>query len=262
MPQCMKHVAIIDCLSSAQRRFTHGLPLLVMTSGYVSNCLSPNLGSLTLQIMTCISQFSALIRYVQTRKHVLGANPLTTWSRTVFCRRMDRKVKRVRTKVRGLVGNNSQIRPAISEVFPKLTPRTMFIPASRSAVTTISADVPETHVPGVTSVPGALVQIPSIGVLGVNRIRLSTHTHLRREAWAYHLASHPDKAFSGRILRYLDEGVPILYEGPDYNRVCPTWRSVEVFRSAVEKTIKEDIALGRKSGPFSTPPLANLVGSP
>ena len=63
-------------------------------------------------------------------------------------------------------------------------------------------------------------------------------------------------------MRYLDEGVPILYEGPDYERVCPNWRSVETFRDAVQKTIVEDVALGRKSGPSPYPPLQNFVSSP
>ena len=56
--------------------------------------------------------------------------------------------------------------------------------------------------------------------------------------------------------------MPILYSGPDYDRVCPNWRSVDVFRSAVQKTLVEDVALGRKSGPFPYPPLPHFVASP
>jgi hypothetical protein len=109
--------------------------------------------------------------------------------------------------------------------------------------------------------PDVSVRTPYFGVLGVRQIRLSTHTLLHREAWARLLVHHPDKVFSQRLLRYLDEGVPILYEGPDYNRICPNWKSVVVFRESVRKTLLEDVSLGRKSGPFSAPPLLNFVSS-
>ena len=77
-----------------------------------------------------------------------------------------------------------------------------------------------------------------------------------------HLSHHPDKVLSKKLLQYLDEGVPILYDGPTYNRVCPNWKSVNVFRDAVKKTLVEDVKLGRKSGPFLYPPVANFIGSP
>ena len=132
----------------------------------------------------------------------------------------------------------------------------------RCAETSTSDAVSEIRAPVNTSVPVVEEVSPSLGVLGVRQIRLSTHTHLHKAAWARHLAHHPDKAFSTRLLRYLDEGVPILYQGPDYNRICPNWKSVGVFREAVKKTIAEDVALGRKSGPFTFPPLENFVSSP
>jgi hypothetical protein len=132
----------------------------------------------------------------------------------------------------------------------------------RCAETSTSDAVSEIHAPVNTSVPVVEEVSPSLGVLGVRQIRLTTHTHLHKAAWAQHLAHHPDKAFSTRLLRYLDEGVPILYQGPDYNRICPNWKSVGVFREAVKKTIAEDVALGRKSGPFTFLPLENFVSSP
>jgi hypothetical protein len=128
--------------------------------------------------------------------------------------------------------------------------------------TSILEDVSEVHAPAVTFAADVGVQSRSIGVLGVRQIRLRTHTHLNRAAWAAHLSHHPDSSFSGRILRYLDEGVPIFYDGPDVSRVCPNWQSCETFREAVKKTLVEDVALGRKSGPFAFPPLPNFVGSP
>jgi hypothetical protein len=76
------------------------------------------------------------------------------------------------------------------------------------------------------------------------------------------LSHHPDKPLVSKLLQYLDEGVPILYDGPNFNRVCPNWKSVNTFNDAVKKMLVEDVQLGRKSGPFSYPPVPNFVGSP
>ena len=76
------------------------------------------------------------------------------------------------------------------------------------------------------------------------------------------MAQHPDKYFSAMILKYIDEGVPVFYEGPDYNRVCPNWGSTKVFKKDVLKSIAKDIECERKSGPFLSSPVLNFVGSP
>jgi hypothetical protein len=65
-----------------------------------------------------------------------------------------------------------------------------------------------------------------------------------------------------KMNRYIELGVPILYDGPEFERICPNWDSTKKFRSEVSKSIKEDLALGRKSGPFLSPPCRNFIASP
>lgn len=91
---------------------------------------------------------------------------------------------------------------------------------------------------------------------------LSLHTPLRRAAWARVLAHHPDRSYSQTMLSYIDNGVPVFYNGPNFEAVNPNWKSTEVFRDRVKVSIAKDLSLGRKSGPYPEPPLANFRGSP
>lgn len=63
-------------------------------------------------------------------------------------------------------------------------------------------------------------------------------------------------------MRYIDEGVPVLYNGPHVQRIYKNWKSTEVFRNDVVNILCDDIAKGRKSGPFQFPPVPNFIGSP
>jgi hypothetical protein len=92
--------------------------------------------------------------------------------------------------------------------------------------------------------------------------QISTVSRLHKAAWARHLALHQDKKYANLMLQYIDEGVPILYEGPEYNRVCKNWNSTITFKETVLSSIVSDVEKGRKSGPFDRPPLTHLVGSP
>jgi hypothetical protein len=105
-------------------------------------------------------------------------------------------------------------------------------------------------------------QIHGINVTGVIRHLQPSQPQLHRQEWAHHMAQHPDRQFAEMILEYIDSGVPIFYEGPDYQRVCPNWGSTKVFKDDVLKTIAKDIKMERKSGPFTSLPMWNFVGSP
>ena len=73
---------------------------------------------------------------------------------------------------------------------------------------------------------------------------------------------HPDRSFAETLIRYIDEGAHIGFSGDHHELISPNWNSTLVYKSAVEKTLITDIELGRKSGPFAYPPVANFVGSP
>jgi hypothetical protein len=131
----------------------------------------------------------------------------------------------------------------------------------------VSISMPENaqtpvHADANTSAAGAMVLNRSSGVPSVTPHRISTTSHLNRAAWARLMCYHPDKQFSDMILKYIDEGVPIFYEGPNVSRICKNWNSSIDFKDHVNKTIRADIDLGRKSGPYTYPPVAHFVGSP
>ena len=79
------------------------------------------------------------------------------------------------------------------------------------------------------------------GALGVRPRQLTTTTRLHKTAWARHLALHPDKQFADTILRYISEGVPIMYNGPEFSRICKNWDSTLTFKNTVLETIRADV---------------------
>jgi hypothetical protein len=61
---------------------------------------------------------------------------------------------------------------------------------------------------------------------------------------------------------YIKHGVPILYSGPEFTLVSPNWKSTQTFKKDVLASIEKDIALGRKSGPYTELPCPNFRSSP
>ena len=82
------------------------------------------------------------------------------------------------------------------------------------------------------------------------------------DTWRHYLQGHPDKEFSSQLLKYIQEGVPLGYTGPDKSQVSPNWPSTIQHRDAVQETINTDISRGRKAGPYPVPPFQHYVGSP
>jgi hypothetical protein len=85
---------------------------------------------------------------------------------------------------------------------------------------------------------------------------------LKPIAWARLLSYHPNKCYSTMMNDYISKGVPILYDGPECSCFYPNWKSTLSFKSDVLKCIEKDILLGRKSGPFDSPPCPNFRSSP
>ena len=85
---------------------------------------------------------------------------------------------------------------------------------------------------------------------------------LKLSAWKRLMARHPDVKYATTIIDYISNGAPILYDGPESNRICPNWNSVLDFKKDVVKTLERDVMLGRKSGPFAVPPVSNFIASP
>ena len=85
---------------------------------------------------------------------------------------------------------------------------------------------------------------------------------LHEEAWKYYLAFHPDEQFAETLLDYIQNGVPIDYQGPNAYREHPNWPSTSKFAAEVQASIDSDLQKGRKAGPWPFPPFKDFVGSP
>ena len=91
---------------------------------------------------------------------------------------------------------------------------------------------------------------------------LNMHSPLRRQAWAKVLAIHPNKMYVETLTNYLKNGVPVMYAGPEFTSIKNNWKSVELFRDRRDDTILCDVNLGRKSGPYLSPPCDYYRSSP
>ena len=150
---------------------------------------------------------------------------------------------------------------------------------SKYAITGTPAGVTTQGVPGVTSVNVAEVAIPCLGV----QIATSAHknsqllyketsnntpvphrvtTLFRRDAWVEGLTEHPNREFADKLIKYIDEGVPLLYEGPLLDQTFPNWDSCLELKQDVEKSMLFDISKSWKVGPFPTQPFSHFVSSP
>ena len=110
-----------------------------------------------------------------------------------------------------------------------------------------------------TSMPDVVALSRASSVPGVPLLRVNSV--LKQSAWVKLMARHPDRKYAATMLNYVANGAPIFYSGPESERVCPNWKSTVEFKEDVQKCIDRDVSLGRKSGPFSYPPLMNFVSS-
>ena len=90
-----------------------------------------------------------------------------------------------------------------------------------------------------------------------NGIHLSTPIKLNPSAFQEGLECHPDREFVHRVVDACWYGINIGYEGPDIKVNSDNWPSIQVHQEAVEQSIKRDVALGRKIGPFSEIPFTD-----
>ena len=110
--------------------------------------------------------------------------------------------------------------------------------------------------------PSPVAAKPTISCLANDGTVLSASACLNADIFEAELATHPDREFASHIVHACRYGVDIGFEGVRTPYVCDNWPSVHQFADAVEQNIEKDLQLGRKLGPFSSPPRDNFVGSP
>jgi hypothetical protein len=145
----------------------------------------------------------------------------------------------------------------------KAPPVTHIVETARYVSTSTQVNAQTQHrAADATCVAAVAAQNLSSGVSDATLPQVMEVSHLNRQAWEHLMQFHPDKTFRDLILKYIDEGVPIGYEGPNVDRVCKNWNSCVKYKDAVQDIIATDVIKGRKSGPFSRPPVKYFVGSP
>ena len=88
-------------------------------------------------------------------------------------------------------------------------------------------------------------------------------TPLRWKVFATFLKDHPDQDMVQQLVHDLQYGVQIGYTGPrDAYRPSPNLPIDPEHESFVDEEIAKEVALGRRMGPFDSPPFKNLIVSP
>jgi hypothetical protein len=209
-----------------------------------------------------------------TFANVYDVNRSGTWLRTAPFRRMVRW-RRYHERIKRLKEVNNQRHAGRIRPEQRIQHKSASIIMPAGATTLDASDY--------TYVKGAEAQILSSTASGVTRPSKYPHDHesnssqqcnktlaslprvvtrLRRVAWVNGLQDHPDQTFAGKLIEYIDHGVPLLYQGPELNQVFPNWKSCDKLKTEVESSMLYDIEKQWKVGPFATQPFKHFVGSP
>jgi hypothetical protein len=88
-------------------------------------------------------------------------------------------------------------------------------------------------------------------------------TPLRWLAFQQLMRSHPNPALVSELVHDLQHGVRVGYQGPrDKFRPAPNLPIEESYYAFVDEEIRKEVELGRRVGPFDSPPFPNLIVSP
>lgn len=86
---------------------------------------------------------------------------------------------------------------------------------------------------------------------------------LRWQAFQQLLRDHPDPVLVSELVSDLQHGVRVGYQGPrDAFRPSPNLPIDAEHYAFVDEEIRKEVELGRRIGPFDSPPFPNLVVSP
>ena len=84
---------------------------------------------------------------------------------------------------------------------------------------------------------------------------LPPRSFLRPEFWKdCYLPIHADKKHARRICNYIEDGVPIGYQGNQCSVSCDNWPSSIKYKSEINDFIEEGLRLGRIEGPHESLP--------
>ena len=76
------------------------------------------------------------------------------------------------------------------------------------------------------------------------------------------LLGHPNRTLVNYVVNGFKSGFSLLYQGPRLGRQPNNLKSAAQFKDKLAVRLRKEVTLGRMLGPFSSPPLHNLICSP
>ena len=77
-----------------------------------------------------------------------------------------------------------------------------------------------------------------------------------------YLANHPDQAWCSKLLKGIEQGVDISFEGKRTSIISNNWKSTLEHPEVIAEYLANEVAAGHKAGLFTQPPFLDFVGSP
>ena len=125
------------------------------------------------------------------------------------------------------------------------------------AVTTISrTDVnsPITNGPTYAATVSRSTLLPNVVLVAQSPLHLNN--------LCKYLANHPDQVWCNKLLKGIEQGVYIGFEGERTSIISDKWKSALEHQEVTAEYLANEVAAGCKTRPFTQPPFPDFVGLP
>ena len=91
---------------------------------------------------------------------------------------------------------------------------------------------------------------------------LMAQTPLHLNNFHKYLANHPDEVWCSRLLKGIEQGMDIGFEGKRTNIILDNWKSALEHPEVIAEYLANEVAAGCKPGPFTQSLFLDFVRSP
>ena len=77
-----------------------------------------------------------------------------------------------------------------------------------------------------------------------------------------YLPNHPDQAWCSKLLKGIEQGMDIGFEGKRTSIILDNWKSTVEHPEVIVEYLANEVAAGHKARPFTQPPFLDFIGSP
>ena len=119
-----------------------------------------------------------------------------------------------------------------------------------------------TNVANVSDLDTTPVNAESAQLLSANLQQLPLLTPVKVDLFEQLLQDHPDAILVKEVIHGFLHCFELKYKGPRTGHIHNNLASTHQFPKLLQQHLDKEIALGRILGPFTQPPLDNLVSSP